>query len=288
VAWSPDGRQIAAGLTIFGSGHPTGTLELFSLGDQRRATVLKSKGNVLELAGWWPDGSGLLYWIDPGGSSSIAADGLPLYTIPVAGRLAIHVPRRLVASMLVHSSWLAFNPAGHQVVVVAGGDREIWRGHKHLVVCAESGGCPPLTIRRAGVVALQPSWSPARHSILFTRASASGPFGPNGHALFTPKWIRRWEATSQMRVVGPGGDKQVVAAGRGAVDPVQARDGSVMFVRSDSIWILPAGAAAPVRLTGPLGVLGPLGYGETYYGYVPYPELIAWTGAPASRTAGPG
>ncbi len=289
VGWSPDGRQIAAGLSTLRGRRWAGRLTLLRPRGGRPATVAVSKGNVIELAGWWPDGSGLLYWVDPQGSSSIAADGLPLFTLALRAGQAAGRPRRLVASMLVHSSWVAFRPGGHQVAVVAGGDREIWGGRKHLVLCATSGRCRVLT-KPAGTVDLQPEWSAAGRAVLFTRASASGPFGPGGHALFSPKWIRRWQATSRMRLIpvaGTGG-RPITAAGRGAVDPVQARDGSVMFVRSDAIWILPAGAAAPVRLAGPLGALGPAGYAETYYGYVPYPQLIAWTGARPSRTAGLG
>jgi hypothetical protein len=50
-----------------------------------------------------------------------------------------------------------------------------------------------------------------------------------------------------------------------------------LFVRDDSLWLLPPGAAAPTRLTGPLGALSGPAYYRTYYGYVPYPQLFAWT-----------
>jgi hypothetical protein len=41
-------------------------------------------------------------------------------------------------------------------------------------------------------------------------------------------------------------------------------------------------------VTGPLGAFTGQAYYQTYYGYVPYPRLIAWTLARPSGTAGSG
>lgn len=292
VAWAPPGTagagafQVAAGVSTFSrpvrADSWQGRLELLNPAGGQPRVVAVSKGNVLELAGWWPDGSGLLYWLDPQGSGSIAADGLPLHGISLAtGR-----SRQLVAGMLVHGSWLAFSPDGHTVAVVAGGDRVIWGGRKHIAGCQSSGGCTAVA-GPTGVVALQPSWSPDGRAVAFTRASATGSFGPAGHADFSPYWIRRWQATSRIWLAAPNGSsvRRLSAAGPGALDPVWGSDGSILFVRADWLWLLPAGARVPTRLAGPLGALAAPAYNQSYYGYIPYPQLIAWTGTRPFATA---
>jgi dipeptidyl aminopeptidase/acylaminoacyl peptidase len=282
AAWSPDGRMIAVGSASFSSQHYLGTVEVLRPGGGPPAVVTTSKGNVLDLAGWWPDGSGLLYWLDSQGSASLASDGLSLESAGLAGR-----PPRQLSRMLVHGSWLALSAGGRSLAAVSGGDRVIWSGGKHIVICQPPGRCAAVA-QPGGVVSLDPSWSPDGTMLVFARLSASGPFGPDGQADFSPSWIRRWEATSSLWLASrPGAPpRRLTAAGPGAVDPVWGSDGSVLFVRNDQVWLLPPGAAAAVRVTGPLGALTGLAFQRAYYGYVPYPQLIAWTLAQPSDITG--
>jgi Tol biopolymer transport system component len=242
LAWSPGGRRIAVAVNVMlRAGVWRGKLDVLKAAGGRPRTVLAGKSNAaLWLAAWWPDGSGLLYWMDPSGSASISADGLPLYTVP----LAAHRPH-LLAGMLVHPSWLAFSPDKHTVAVVAGGSREIWQGGKHVAICRSSGSCTSVP-QPAGVVDLQASWSPNGKTLVFMRASASGPFGPHGHAGFTPYWVRRWQSTSRLWTAAADGSgvRRLTGAGPGALDPVWGSDGSLLFVHADSLWLLPRGASA--------------------------------------------
>jgi dipeptidyl aminopeptidase/acylaminoacyl peptidase len=245
VAWAANGGRIAADVGLSRGGRWLGRLESLDPAGGPSAVVTTSKGNTLELAGWWPHGSGLLYWLDVQGSASLAADGAPLETVGFAGR-----PPRQLTVMLVHGSWLAFAEGGRSLAAVSGGDRVIWSGGKHIVICRPARRCAAVA-QPAGVVSVDPSWSPAGKLLVFARLSASGPFGPNGHADFSPYWIRRWEATSTLWLAGaPGGTpRPLTAAGPGAVDPQWGSDGSVLFVRDDEVWLLRPGARAAARPT---------------------------------------
>ena len=277
--WSPDGTRVAVGISTFTGGQWRSALDALSVIGRPPTAVLVATGNILEPAGWWPGGQGLLYWLDFQGSGSIAADGLPLDSVALGARS----PRTLLPAMLVHEPWLALPPGGQAFAAVSGGDRIIWSGGKQITLCGTVGPCRPVA-QPAGVVSVDPSWSPSGTAIAFARLSASGPFGSNGGADFSPQWITRWEATGRLWVANANGSdaRPLAAAGPGAVDPVWGRDGSLLFVRDDSLWLLPSGAAAPTRLTGPLGALSGPAYYRTYYGYVPYPQLFAWTLAPQS------
>jgi hypothetical protein len=285
AAWSPDGKKLAvgngetSGQPGSNSFHWIGQLETLPTTGGPATVVRSWSGGLLELAGWWPDGSGLLYWPDPQGSASLAADGLPLDSI---GLVATSARRTLASSMLVHSSWIAFAPGGHEVAVVAGGNREIWQGGKAITVCGETASCRRVP-QPSGTVSTQPGWSPGGR-LTFARGSASGPFGPNGGADFSPAWIARWEATQQVwSAAGNGaGQARVAATGAGALDPIWAKNGALMFVRDNWLWLLPAGSKSAERVAGPLNDIT----NSLFYGYVPYPQLIAWTAARSQATAG--
>ncbi len=285
AAWSPNGKTLAAGKGET-SGQPgsdsfhwIGKLETLPASGGPATVVRSWAGGLLELAGWWPDGSGLLYWPDPQGSASLAADGLPLDSIQLG---ATSAPRMLIASMLVHSSWIAFAPGGHELAAVSGGNREIWLGGKAIAICGQSASCR-LVLNPAGTVSTQPSWSPAGR-LTFARGSASGPFGPNGGADFSLAWITRWDATQRIwSTAGNGtGQARVAGTGAGALDPIWAKNGALMFVRDNWLWLLPAEGGSAKRVAGPLNDIT----NNTYYGYVPYPQLIAWASARPRATAG--
>ncbi|MGA3221500.1 MAG: hypothetical protein ABSE77_20915, partial [Acidimicrobiales bacterium] len=88
-SWAPSGQALAVSYRT--SPEPDqpqagkGFLEVSPLDGRAGRTVYTLADNgYVELAGWWPDGRGLLFWSDPAGSASIAADGLDLDSLELS------------------------------------------------------------------------------------------------------------------------------------------------------------------------------------------------------------
>ncbi|MHB8947189.1 MAG: TolB family protein [Bacillota bacterium] len=82
LAWSPDGKALAyssiSGLAETDQqGTPLLTITADKRGPGLRLVALRAG---LRVAAWWPDGKGLLYWLDPG-SASLEADGMELNSV---------------------------------------------------------------------------------------------------------------------------------------------------------------------------------------------------------------
>ena len=160
---SPDGRLVADVLVERRPGAPTGT-DAITVNGRPIYTVHESYRRVpagvpgpLALFAWSPDSRWLLFYIDPMGSESLAADGIQLQAISVRGGR----PRRVVG-MLRYPDYVTW--CGRRLVATAGGDR-LATENKRLVLAT-----PPLWYRR----------TLARSS---TRAWGSVACSPNGERL---------------------------------------------------------------------------------------------------------
>ncbi len=176
-AWSPDGTHLAVSTGHAGNGHGTdllSTLQVVPTGGGAPVTWYQTTSNVIEVGSWWPNGKGLLYWLDTDGSSSVAADGLVLYT-QAAGS-----PPRPLATTLVDASWLPGVPTGSRSHL-SPGDR------------APSGRATN-TWR-----SVTPSRRPAPRS---TRHGERSVCPPRGHQqVCSPLWPLRRAAPSALTVV---------------------------------------------------------------------------------------
>ncbi|MHB1125732.1 MAG: hypothetical protein ACYC2T_02065 [Bacillota bacterium] len=81
-AWSPDGKLFAFSVNIpvpgeqfVDSSDALHTIAIDSFRGEQHLIVPKAG---IQVAGWWPDGNGILYWVQPFHSSSLAADGVAL------------------------------------------------------------------------------------------------------------------------------------------------------------------------------------------------------------------
>lgn len=279
-AWSPSGRQLAAD-AIVGS-TPHSSLEVVPLDSVAAQTVFRSPGNDMHVASWWPDGKGIVFWLDYDGSSSIAADGLPLMSLNLATGRATRL-----ATTLVHAKWLAWSPDGKTLALVAGGDRSLWDDAKHVELCTiASAKCASIG-QRGGQMTLEPAWEPDGRLVVVrapgTAANTLGPPPgvphPNLDVPYGAQAVSAWYGAQRLWATSAtGSDAQLVsAAGPGAHTPTATSHG-LIYVRQDGLWYLPHGARIPVQIAAGLGAPG--AEGMSYYGYVAWSSDYAWHSLP--------
>ena len=272
LAWSPDGQKLAAvcdergrvdGLittsadgaanTIStakatGPAHRTGSTAATS--DVPLPKSIADGDTGVRLASWWPDGLGLLVWIDPQHSASLAADGMSLVGVGLGG--GVHS----LATTLGYSSWLSWSPDGRHLVVVEGADRRTWTG-KRLAICdARNGDCHPLATP-AGTVAVDPAWSPDGSRIAFVRAADVPDAGGESPS---------WRSTRQLWMFKPDGSAATVLAAEltDVNDPRWSSDGAQLsVVAGDRVMVVDRTSGATTPIGGPLSAADLDFYGTT-------------------------
>lgn len=211
------------------------------------------------LRGWSGDERWIFFFIDPGGSASIAADGLTVRVVSVEGGR----PRKL-AKMLLYADYLAW--CGNRLVFSAGIDR-VATNHKRLLVASP------------------PRWRPRSLVDDRTRAWGSLACAPNRRWLVAQSqrqssnpnfFATRW---ALWRVGLDGSHRRLTSPPRGYADesPRFSRRGDVLlFVRTRKgngmLYAL-----RDRRVTGPLLFLGS---SIGYYGHHDWWQSAAWSLAP--------
>jgi WD40-like Beta Propeller Repeat len=184
--WSPDGRQLVF-TTILSNprrgfyGSMLGTIPASGGAPTVRR---RSSQAALIVAGWWPDGQGLMAWTDEQGSASLAADGQNLVSFPLSGGRSA-----TLGWTLLLPPFLATSPALRQVAVDNGGDRVLW-DDKTIRLCAPAGGCAGLPGRMPGATNLDPALAPVGQALAFVHGSAVGPRSARGRRRSTRRRSR--------------------------------------------------------------------------------------------------
>ncbi len=290
-SWAPSGNALAVSYRKSPTERPgagRGVLEIAPLGGKARRTVYTLAGTgYVDLAGWWPDGKGLLFWNDPVGSASIAADGLDLDSLDLST-----LKVKTLATTLVYANWVAWSPNGKTVAVVAGDDREIWYSGKRVELCAiPAGTCRALPLPAQSTMSLDPAWT-AQGSLIYVLAPAVAPIRPGAAPAPTTtaaggagKWdpsgswtshnVAAWYKAQRLFISSPagGGAHLLAAAGPGAHDPAATSHG-LLYVQDGLLRYLPGQKGQPITVAGSLG--GPGIYADSFYGYVPWFEDFAW------------
>lgn len=173
VRWSPGGQWLAFDWTEReNEGAPPvaqgidriradGTMrsEIFSAYD------LPRRDDTARLHSWSPDGTRIVFWQIPHNSASLAADGVPLKSVPANGGVSHILDERV----LVHSDFVRWSPDGTRLAVVAGGGRQTSRNKTLMLTSPDGQESDPLT--PLNYVALSPTWSPDGQYLAYVAAT---------------------------------------------------------------------------------------------------------------------
>lgn len=267
-AWSPYGRFLSYNDALpYDSNDPQSRSDaLYTVAVTGGAPVKQievQQGGII-VAGWWPDGRGVLYRQVPLHSASLAADCVDLLSLP----LGTAEPTRL-ASGLKH--WLSLAET-NKMVMVAGSGRIVWH-NKQLAVGDPAAGSVEKLDNPAGLVALDPALSRDGQRIAFV---AARDLGGQVWGFSKPEDLTAWVNSRMLWVENSDGSgaRVLAAAGTGVYQPAWSRDDRhILYVRDNALWIVGADGYAPQKVVGPFPERQDL-FG--YYGYVSYGDIMAW------------
>ncbi len=254
AAWSPDGGRYV----FFDGTHVkradgrvdgTGKLDVAGSLNGPRTTWFTThtsftpkngvEGNELDGAIVLPGEEGILFRLDPGGSSSLAADGLTVYLLgapdtkptPLATTVGFSV------STGAHSTFALTNGLDRYATLT-----------KNVEVCsAAPGRCTPVPAAH-GQISFDPAFSPGGAALAFVQAP------PTSRGDFEQRHVVAWYATHTLWTLAPGGAPREIPGATGASTPTWSADGStILYTGHDAVWLVAAnGHGAPMRIAGPL------------------------------------
>jgi dipeptidyl aminopeptidase/acylaminoacyl peptidase len=280
-AWSPDSTAFAVSVVTpdpaRGPQFRVGHLWRITVDETQRQEIFtpKERGGI-EPVGWSSEGQYILFQFDPDFSSSLAADGLPLFSIPAFGGPA----RELARNVLVHRDFLSVDRLRRDILVVNGGGRETWTGKRLTLIDPATGKLTELTDEKSVVASA--SWSPDGEQIAYVsgpdeKATEHQQVGtvvlPNGQR--SRQVIRIPESTpktlvNQRRIwmIGRDGKPRQVTSDSHYRDeyPIWSADGkSILFIRVDqedraSLWTIGIENGTPQKLLDAPGAIKWFGY----------------------------
>lgn len=246
ASWSPDGKSIAYSVTLPFSDPENRDDALYTVivNSGQAVKQITAPKSGIQVAAWWPNGKGLLYWVDPQHSASLAADGMALWSL----RFGDTEPK-LLSTGLAHPGWQSLSSQG-QLLMVAGGGREVWTG-KDLIITDPRAGSTKELPNPDGCVALDPSFSPDGNRIAFVAAKD---LGKNVGGFSTPQELANWVATRTLWIENTDGSgaHPLKSAGTGVYQPAWSKDGTqILYVQDNYLWMIGSNGENPEKILGP-------------------------------------
>ena len=281
VAWSPDGGWLAYEKwePLPGQGLPTyqGLWRVRVDGTQAGEVFANADPVARQslLAGWSPDGNHILFWQGLELSASLAADGLPLLSVPVGGG----EPARLADAVLVHDDFVVPASEGDRLLLIEGSGRELWL-NKALRLAA-AGGSEARTLVAPGEAGpLSMAWSPDGRQIAYAAGPAVMP---------SEAYDRREEALAGRRIWlmnADGSGKQQLTDDPAYADerPIWSAEGKYLVFVRRPVAGGPAGVWAynlhthqpPHPMAGDLPIPG------EYHGHFRWDTVLDWRAGPVA------
>jgi hypothetical protein len=283
IAWSPNGRLLAVSRSLYLKVPPPYHQEIWLLdlrSAAKRLLLHLPKPEIAPpyLSGFSPDGRWLLAWEDIQNSASLAADGLPLVALPVAGGKPVKVGK----GTLVYGDFISWCSGNQLAYVLDNGGREVSGGDR-INFAGPAPRWPTVTPADPGTGArlsfISPACSPPN---LFQVAAAVGPTSGNAYAPFGHEHRSIW------LLISTGGNWHPLEPPppQGSSDelPIWSHDGRwLAFIRTT--WTGDAGAGqlyllelgkrsnGHARRIGPIARIGSTG---NYYGHYNWEAQVAW------------
>ncbi|NQS75479.1 MAG: hypothetical protein HQP61_03390 [Peptococcaceae bacterium] len=268
LAWSPDGEYLAYNAALPSDepyDHSDAIYTIAVAGGQPVQQLIVPQAGAQVIA-WWPNGKGLLYWLAPLHSASIAADGIGLMSLGLGDS-----EPQCITSGLAHRDWQSLTPQGN-LLAVKGDGRIAWSNKSLITADLVSGNIQELK-NPQGSVAIDPSFSPDGSRFAFVAAKD---LGDDVWGFSKPEELADWVATRTLWVGNADGSgaQQLMGAGAGVYQPIWSWDGKhILYVRDNALWIIEANGGEAEK------VLELYSQGEDlfgFYGFTSYRDVWAW------------
>lgn len=261
--WSPDGAAIAYTTLMTNGEGMTGDLCLLSLNGPEERVVYHARDNGLQLAAWWPDGDGVVFWEGPLTSASLRADGAQLKALRLDPAKSLSL-----GQSLLYPDWIDWT-ASSELLWVEGSGRENWT-NKTIATADVRSGIRTEVQHPNGWVRLDPAFSRSSDMIAFIQA----PERASGQIDVVPEGA--WAESRELWVARKDGSGAKKLDAGGVASPMWSEDGShILYLRDSHLYLVPATGGAPVLVTSHIGSSGQPER-SSYYGHFSLQDVLDW------------
>ncbi|WP_449240677.1 biopolymer transporter Tol [Desulfoscipio gibsoniae] len=267
-SWSPDGKALAYNDTL--------PYKVYHAADDVLLTVdikggqpvkhLQTSGAGITLAGWQPDGKGLLYWVNPSRGASAATDGLELWSLQLAESKSSPL-----TTGLPNKEWQSFSPQG-QLLTVEGSDRIVWANKSIAVVDPQTGRLQHIA-SPDGCVAIDPDFSPDGKNIAYVAAKN---LGRDVWGFDKTDDLDAWVNSRALYIANADGSdaRALPTAGQGIYQPAWSKDGRhILFIKDNALWSINIEGGNPEKIFEPVSEQKDQ-FG--FYGFTSYQDTFSW------------